>query len=80
MTYSEADLKEWNLSDKISFDSCPPLDPEGSFGYFENEDVREFIKRLKELSVPMYTAYGDTSIDYEEFYKLIDKLAGEKLI
>ena len=56
---------EWNLSDKV----CPACK-----GYhYHIEDVREFVKRLKESLSP-----------YDEYNKFdivshIDTLAGEKL-
>lgn len=56
---------EWNLSDKMHI-GVP-------VGEFDIEDVKEFIRRLKEAS-------RDNKIDFEmDFEQIIDKLAGDKL-
>jgi hypothetical protein len=65
-------MSEWNLSDKEKDSGQCTCDPvlEDMPVYLE-EDVKEFIRRLKEKSV------GITHVDY--FHKLINKLAGDKL-
>ena len=61
--------KEFNLSEKIE-------DEIGNRKMLDIEDVREFIKKLKEMFKPTYT----DSPAWEQMCKDIDKLAGEKLI
>lgn len=78
-------MSEWNLSDKkIEYIE------EGN-GDFHLEDVREFIKRLKEhlheLDLQCLTDHVEEHgkgcefvINETKLYHLIDKLAGDKLI
>lgn len=78
------DKIEFNLSEKECFDSSPPRDPEGNWGYFEKEDVKEFIRLENE---PIEMSKGSYSPDFIEgvifafnFLKdRRDKLIGEKL-
>ena len=61
-------MSEWNLSDKINFSE----DVGKGHNYYE-EDIQEFIRRLKEaFNKPMGTLLIHD--------KIIDQLAGEKLI
>lgn len=84
---------EWNLSDKAVL--TLGFNKENSFT-FEEKDVREFIKRLKQLKVGIETSIhareltdphlAETKIlrltaqVRELFEKEIDKLAGDKLV
>lgn len=78
--------EEWNLSDKI-FNQIVEEWETGleTHPHLKIEDVREFIKRLKELEIPTNVSYNgleEPCGDYPDigaFHALIDKLAGEKL-
>lgn len=64
---------EWNLSDKI----------EGQLKTLANsipvEDVKEFIRRLKEISI-IYTNADEYGFHQMQLpIEIFDKLAGEKL-
>lgn len=59
--------KEWNLSDKLS--------SLGSYEFYEIDDVKKFIKRLKSV---IRRQKGD--LEKQKLIKNIDKLAGEELI
>lgn len=75
-------MKDWNLSDNRrtkAISKSMRVFSESDPYYFE-EDVKEFIKRLKEMNIPTFTGYSDTAVDYPAFRNEIDKLAGEKLI
>ena len=61
--------KEFNLSEKIIKET------EWSKGHFGRDDVKEFIKRLKEIKKPIFVANSD----WNDVLKEIDKLAGDKL-
>jgi len=65
--------KEFNLSEKEI------VEPFGNNGVYWAEDVKEFIKRLKEcfgISIIGNKPYTYTA---EMIYKQIDKLAGDRL-
>lgn len=67
---------EWNLSDTIfKMSSNSPVE------HLYVEDVREFIKRLKEfvheMEAPLKAMYGKAQM---EISWKIEKLAGEKLV
>ena len=59
-------MSEWNLSDKAEWGTCSGGEEEDPQIFFK-EDVKEFIKRLKE------ECYGATNLE------IIDKLAGDAL-
>ena len=65
--------EEFNLSEKIKGFGIHR--EKIKKGYIDEEDVKEFIKRLKE-------EFCDEDEDYNmyEINKIIDKLAGDKLI
>lgn len=64
---------EWNLSDKIEKIDCNLYRTEGE--YISIEDVRKFVKRLKEdLLAPCQAE------DWYAVKQVIVELAGEKLI
>ena len=76
--------KEFDLSEKIDDDSFP-----GMFynGFLITEDVKEFIRLLKEeIKEREKEDPQDSKLAYtfnswlEDVCKIIDKLAGEKLI
>ena len=67
------DFKEQTLSEKGVYDFNGDLKKETDYCYL-HEDVKDFIKKLKE-SLP--TSEKAVVID---FAKVIDKLAGDKLI
>lgn len=72
---------EWNLSDEIQNHSRGIGDPEL---YLEIEDVREFIKKLKDKCFGYAVDSQVTDIDSKPrprtiFDDIIDKLAGDKL-
>ena len=67
-------MTDWNLSDKINESAMSIID--GDF-VIVVKDVKEFVKRLKkELSDGICYASECT----ENEIKIIDKLAGDKLI
>ena len=73
--------KEFNLSEK---EQMTQIFGDSVF-YFKKEDIKEFIKRLKEAQINLWENYGDGKkpYDVDEFSimlnKEIDKLVGEKL-
>jgi hypothetical protein len=67
--------KQWNLSDKENGQPNVLKTITNEKFYFE-EDVKEFIKRLKEVKI----AFCSDKYFEEEFELIINKLAGEKLI
>ena len=72
---------EWNLSDKIRiFKEGEEIWTDGTNSIILETDVREFIKRLKEIvhemEAPLKAIYGKAQM---EISWKIDKLAGEKL-
>lgn len=75
---SEFDLsekrKELPIIDKLSLDI--PLDSEG-YVYYREEDVKEFIKRLKETIEEGVNRNDVLPLDW--CFDRIDKLAGNKL-
>lgn len=79
--------KEFNLSDKIHenipvkymFDDGDRTFEEGEeYDFIRVEDVKEFIKRLKE-ELNKYCNNKDKVVYVELFKEDIDKLAGDKL-
>lgn len=77
--------EEFNLSEKIGYvhdyqimQDKENTHPSVSQGVFEFEDVKEFIKRLKDK---MDNSFDDNFMQEKHFIKeeIINKLAGEKL-
>lgn len=68
---------EFNLSDKIyinRFKSYPKID------FLDSEDVKEFIKKLKEKIKEEYEKTDGDLFMPSEIYEIIEELAGDKLI
>ena len=65
-------MKEFNLSEKEIDYKQYPL----STSAFLREDVKEFIRLLKEESKTSYFVCDDC---FKKFQEIIDKLAGDKL-
>ncbi len=65
-----------SLSDKVKFESYDDV------GYYEPEDVKQFIKELKEEFTKVKGTKGNKLVDEicEVFKETIDELAGEKLL
>ena len=73
------DLNNWsvNLTDGKHIIKLPKEELKFEKGFFK-EDIKEFIKRLKEETIRGSNVLEE-SIKMERLFKLIDKLAGEKL-
>jgi len=75
--------KEFNLSEKMHTSTLDIAKAKKEhIGYFKREDIKEFIKRLKEEFILYRTdQFGDKFITPKDkwFLKRIDKLAGDKL-
>ena len=67
--------EEFNLSDKEYWCDCFTIQT----NVIKTEDVKEFIKRLKEVLCVSKEEIGDNDVKAEIAY-IIDKLAGDKLI
>jgi hypothetical protein len=78
--------EEFNLSEKISWDSLPPRNEEIiDHGVISTINVKEFIRLLKEeinkdKPCMVDISAGEWEFDVSECLKFIDKLAGDKLI
>jgi hypothetical protein len=71
-------MTDFNLSEKIDV-SCPLCPNEN----INTRDVKEFIRLLKDEiqnNPPVDTTCGEWEFDEQRLYKIIDKLAGSKLI
>ena len=75
----EYDEKEFNLSEKIKDGDWMYEGSNTSQKCYSEEDVKEFIKLLKEEIERMRRLNFDKDIQFDIDY-VIDKLAGEKLI
>lgn len=71
---------EWNLSDKINIDMSGPYGKSEMSDFIFKEDVREFIKRLKE-DLKFWWSIQEDEGDFtlQTCYDQIDKIAGDKL-
>jgi len=68
-------MKEFNLSDKIAGIKSP--ESESNLHYIKKEDVKEFIKKLKETIEEGVNRNNILPLDW--CFDRIDKLAGEHL-
>jgi len=89
MTKEKFNLSEKIIEEELKSDEGMCIDFSSGVGeiakisVIKSEDVKEFIKRLKEKlekSKPKWMVYGNEEAFVFEVKKLIDKLAGDKLI
>ena len=69
--------KEFNLSDKVhrtAYEDNEDLD-----NLYDEQDVKEFIKRLKSDMCDFLVPSKLNNNDYESLMNMIDRLAGDKL-
>lgn len=65
---------EFNLSSKVVYCNNKTIE------FFYKEDVKEFIKRLKEEIELLKITRNINILYYRKMVKIIDQLAGEKLV